>query len=120
VKFLIDTQLPAKLARVLSAAGHDVVHTSQLPDGNRTTDAALAALADQQGLVMVTKDRDFRDSHLLHHSPQRLLVVATGNISNRDLLALFSNNLETVVEALSEATFVELGSAGLVLHNDKS
>jgi len=56
----------------------------------------------------------------LNHSPQRLLVVATGNISNRDLLALFSNNLETLVEAHSEATFVELGSAGLVIHNDKS
>jgi predicted nuclease of predicted toxin-antitoxin system len=120
VKFLIDTQLPAKLARVLSAAGHDVVHTSQLPDGNRTTDAALCALADEDGRVIVTKDRDFRNSHLLDHSPQRLLVVATGNISNRDLLALFSNNLETLVEALSEATFVELGSAGLVIHNDKS
>jgi predicted nuclease of predicted toxin-antitoxin system len=48
VKFLIDTQLPAKLAELLSAAGHDVVHTSQLPEGNRTTDAALAAVADEQ------------------------------------------------------------------------
>jgi predicted nuclease of predicted toxin-antitoxin system len=120
VKFLIDTQLPAKLARVLGAAGHDVLHTSQLPDGSRTTDAALCALADEDDRIIVTKDRDFRNSHLLDHSPQRLLVVSTGNISNRDLIALFSNNLETLVEALSEATFVELGSAGLVIHNDKS
>jgi len=120
VRFLIDTQLPVKLAELLRAAGHDVVHTSQRPEGNRTTDAALAALADEQDRVMVTKDRDFRDSHLLRHSPQRLLVVATGNISNKDLLGVFSSNLETIIAASSEATFVELGSAGLVIHNDKS
>ena len=65
MKFLIDTQLPAKLAELLRAAGHDVVHTSQLPEGNRTTDAALATLADQEERVVVTKDRDFRDTHLL-------------------------------------------------------
>ena len=48
MKFLIDTQLPAKLAELFRAAGHDVVHTSQLLEGNRTTDAALATLADQE------------------------------------------------------------------------
>jgi len=72
-----------KLAELLLAAGHEVVHTSQLLDGNRTTDAALAALADEQDRV-------------------------------------FSSNLETIIAALSEATFVELGSAGLVIHDDKS
>ena len=83
MRFLINTQLPAKLAELLSVAGHDVVHTAQLLDGNRTTDAALAALADEQDRV-------------------------------------FSSNLETIIAALSEATFVELGSAGLVIHDDKS
>jgi hypothetical protein len=39
---LVDAQLPARLAAFLGAAGHDVVHTSQLPAGNRTTDAAIA------------------------------------------------------------------------------
>lgn len=43
--------------------------------------------------MVVTKDRDFRDSHLLHNFPRRLLVVATGNIANDDLLALFEANL---------------------------
>ena len=97
-----------------------MVHTSQLPEGNRTTDAALATLADQEERVVVTKDRDFRDTHLLRHSPHRLLVVATGNISNKDLLALFADNLGTVVAALNEGSFVELGSTGLVIHDGKS
>jgi predicted nuclease of predicted toxin-antitoxin system len=116
----VDTQLPAKLAELFHTAGHDVVHTSQLPERNRTTDAVLATLADEEDRAVVTKDRDFRDSHLLRHSPQRLLVVATGNITNKDLLSLFADNLDTVVAALNEARFVELGSTGLVIHDGKS
>jgi predicted nuclease of predicted toxin-antitoxin system len=120
VKFLIDAQLPARLGGLLSAGGHDVVHTSQLPEGNRTTDTALAALADAEDRVVVTKDRDFRDSHLLRGAPRQLLVVATRNISNQDLLASFNDNLETLTAALDEARFVELGSTGLVIHDDKT
>jgi predicted nuclease of predicted toxin-antitoxin system len=120
VKFVVDAQLAARLVGLLNAAGHDAVHTSQLTGGNRTTDTSLTALADADARVVVTKDRDFRDSHLLRRAPRRLLVVATGNISNRDLLALFADNLETLVAALGEAKFVELGTTGLVIHDDKS
>ena len=70
--------------------------------------------------MVVTKDRDFRDGHLLRGAPRRLLVVATGNITNKDLVALFTHNLETLVAALDEARFVELGSTGLVIHDDKT
>jgi predicted nuclease of predicted toxin-antitoxin system len=63
-----------------------VVHTSELPEGNRTTDA-LGEMADGESRVVVTKDRDFRDGHLLSGSPRRLLIVATGNNTNAALLA---------------------------------
>lgn len=32
MKFLVDAQLPLRLARYLREAGHDVVHTRELPD----------------------------------------------------------------------------------------
>jgi predicted nuclease of predicted toxin-antitoxin system len=88
MRFLVDAQLPMKLAQLFVEAGHDCVHTSQLPDGNRTTDAALVTLADGEDRVVVTKDRDFRDGHLLRRSPRRLLIVSTGNITNVDFLGL--------------------------------
>ena len=47
VKFLIDGQLPARLAESLNQAGHDAVHTSGLPGGNRST-AARSLVAAQQ------------------------------------------------------------------------
>jgi predicted nuclease of predicted toxin-antitoxin system len=92
------------------------VHTSALPTGNHTTDARIAEIADGESRVVVTKDRDFRDGHLLSGSPRRLLIVATGNITNTELLALFQANLDAIVAALSESDFVELGPRTLVIH----
>lgn len=71
MKFLLDAQLPIRLARRLAAAGHDVLHTTDLLAGNRSPDADICARADQDGLVVVTKDRDFRDSHLSRSTPRR-------------------------------------------------
>jgi hypothetical protein len=36
MKFLIDAQLPLRLSDLLTEANHDSIHTSSLPDGNRT------------------------------------------------------------------------------------
>ena len=77
MKFLIDAQLPARLAELLKQAGHDALHTTELPEGNRSTDTQVAQRADTDGRVVVTKDQAFRDSHLLVRSPRQLLVVAT-------------------------------------------
>ena len=78
MKFLIDAQLPARLARFLQDGGHDALHTSALPMGNHTTDTRITEIADGESRVVITKDRDFRDGHLLSGSPRRLLIVATG------------------------------------------
>ena len=91
-------------------------HTSDLPEGNRSTDGDIARRADTENRVVVTKDRDFRDGHLLTGSPRRLLVVATGNITNNALMALFAANLDILVAAFDDADFIELGPAALVVH----
>ena len=36
MKFIVDAQLPRRLVNELAAAGHEVVHTLDLPLGNRT------------------------------------------------------------------------------------
>ena len=57
---------------------------------------------------MITKDADFRNSHLLTGSPVRLLVVATGNISNDDLLGLLESRLSDIAHAFIGGDLVEL------------
>ena len=73
--------------------GHDAIHTLDLPNRNATKDGEISVVADRDGRVVITKDSDFRDSHLLGGAPRQLLRVTTGNIKNADLIALFERNL---------------------------
>jgi predicted nuclease of predicted toxin-antitoxin system len=116
MKFLIDAQLPARLARLLVSTGHDALHASGLQDGNRTTDRRITEVADEEDRVVVTKDRDFRDGHLLTGKPLKLLIVATGNITNTALLSLFEAHLEKIVAEFDEADYIELAVDMLVVH----
>ena len=67
---------------------HDCLHTNELPAGNRTTDEQIIELADSDERVLVTTDRDFRDSHLLRGTPRRPWLISTGNITNDELHTL--------------------------------
>ena len=117
MRFLIDAQLPATLAQLLRELGHDAVHVSALPEGNSTIDAEVARAADDGERVLVTKDRDFRESHLLACKPRALLMVTTGNIANRELLALFRKHLDAIVDFLGGAALVELANDRLIAHS---
>ena len=116
MKFLIDAQLPVRLAVFLSSRGHDAVHVCSLPDGYQTTDAAIASTADAEGRVVVSKDSDFRHSHFAGGIPAHLLIIRVGNTSNNDLITLLEARLEQITTALSNTTLVELRREMLVLH----
>lgn len=117
MKFLIDAQLPRRLCSWLAEAGLDAIHTLELPDGNETTDLEICRLARDEQRIVVTKDSDFVQSHLLTGDPSRLLLVATGNISNRELIELFELNLTSLIEAFETASFVELQVESIVEHH---
>lgn len=96
--------------------GHDAIHTLDLPDRNATKDREISVVADRDGRVVITKDSDFRDSHLLRGTPRRLLRVTTGNIKNADLVALFERNLTAIEDAFTAADHVELTVDELIVH----
>lgn len=116
MKFLVDAQLPRKLADLLNSFGHDAIHTLDLPEKNRTSDEALLRVAATEQRVLVTKDEDFVDSFLLRGLPPKLLFVTTGNIRNQDLLLLFETKLASIVEASTAHAFVEIDRLGLTIH----
>ena len=96
--------------------GHDAIHTLDLPKRNATPDGDIADLADREGRVVVTKDMDFLNSHLVGSAPRRLLRVLTGNISNSELLALFEANIATIEKRFADSDLVELSVATIVSH----
>jgi len=116
VKFLVDAQLPRHLVRQLTAAGHDAVHTFDLPAGNRTPDDMIVALADTENRVVITKDRDFVTRFLLRGQPRKLLLVSTGNISNDALSRLLAINLPGLEAMLAQHDFVEISASTITIH----
>jgi predicted nuclease of predicted toxin-antitoxin system len=86
-------------------------------DGSETKDAAVAAFADANDMVLITKDSDFRDSHFLSGSPSRLIRVTLGNLSNTALLALFDEDWEALAQVFAAGPrYVELGSEGVIVY----
>lgn len=116
MKFIVDAQLPRRLARILQEAGHDAVHTLDLPQGNATSDKDIIALADTEDRVVITKDADFVESFVLTGQPRKLFVIATGNISNPALEALILPALSQIITALTTNDYIELQRTTLVIH----
>lgn len=116
MKFLVDAQLPKRLARWLAQSGHDAIHTLELPDKNRTPDSEITRIALEQGRVVVTKDDDFLHSYLIHGHPEYLLLLSTGNITNDELLALFDQYADQLLEAFATYRFVEMTRQSLLFH----
>lgn len=115
MKCLVDAQLPRRMVDWLTAAGCDTVHTLDLPDGNRTTDDQINDLANGEQRVVVSKDADFVDGHILRGRPAKLLLISTGNISNRDLEALIMSHIPDIVREFQAHAFLEISRAGLVV-----
>ena len=93
---------------MLAQHGHEAVHTLDLPAGNATKDRMINQLSFDEQRVVISKDIDFFYSHLLQRRPWKLLLVKTGNISTRDLQALFERNLPVIEGALQTHTLVEV------------
>ena len=117
MKFLVDAHLPRRMVEWLAAAGCDAVHTLELPDTNRTSDEQITDLADRDGRVVTTKDADFVDSHVLRGRPTKLLLVSTGNISNRDLEALIVPLIPDIARGFAMHSFLEVGRDGITIRD---
>lgn len=115
MKFLIDAQLPQRFAVWLAEAGHDALHTLDLPLKNRTPDNEVIARAMRDGRVVVSKDDDFVQTFLLTGEPP-LLLISTGNISNTELEKLVHANLAGIEAAFAANRFVEITRDALAIH----
>lgn len=115
MKFLIDAQLPRRLADWLIASGCDAIHTLQLPAANQTTDQEIVALADRESSIVVSKDADFVDSHLLLGRPSKLLLISTGNIRNDALELVFVPQIPDIVREFGTNSFIEFGLSGIIV-----
>ena len=67
-------------------------------------------------MVLIAKDSDFRDSHLLAGTPSRLIRVTLGNLSNAASLTLLDEHWDELARVLAHGPcYVEVGRGGLVV-----
>ncbi len=88
MKVLCDVHISYKVVRFFKQKGIETLHVNELPDKWFTKDAVISRLADEAGFTVITKDMDFKNSHFLQNTPLRLIRIALGNISNKELLAI--------------------------------
>ena len=116
MKFLVDAQLPIRLARFLQASGYDTLHTRDLPQQNATSDSQINNISIQQERIVITKDSDFVDSFMTIQKPLKLLLVTTGNIKNSELEQIFTNNLSMLVNLFQSHDYIEISRDNIIVH----
>lgn len=106
MKFLVDAQLPPALCGWLRERGHAAAHVFEIGMVG-ASDAEIAARAEADGAVLVSKDKDFVTLRL----PDRFafLWLRCGNATNR-ALAVWLEARWGQIEVLLEAgeRFVEV------------
>jgi predicted nuclease of predicted toxin-antitoxin system len=108
MNFLVDAHLPRRLTHWLRLRSHDVVYTCDLPQGNHTGDSAINTRPVLEQRIFITKDADFVDSFVLRKQPYKPLLVSTGNISNDDLIALFTQSIADIEQTLETNEYIEI------------
>jgi predicted nuclease of predicted toxin-antitoxin system len=115
MKFLLDAHIPKKLSLFLSWKGHDSIHTLDLPYKNRTKDSQINQISLDEKRVVISKDLDFIESLLISDKPYKLIYIATGNITNKRLLEIFSQHIEKIVEYTEENRLIEITNEKIVV-----
>lgn len=102
MKLLVDNQLPAALARYLSANGFESQHVLDI-GLDAASDQVIWEHARKEGMVIVTKDEDFAQlADRQTTIPPQVLWVRLGNCRKAALLKAFANILPQIREQLQE------------------
>jgi|SRR6185437_1721023 len=108
--FLIDVHLPISLSKFLDKHVECTAsHINQILQKWHTTDAEICKYADENDLVVITKDSDFKNSHFINGTPKKVIRVTLGNITNADILLLFTRYLPFILPlSVKTAFYIEI------------
>jgi len=108
VKFLVDNQLPAALARFLAQRGFDCVHVLDL-GLDQSSDGVIWRYAERNGMVLISKDEDFFQLASRPGAAVRVVWVRLGNCRKPALLSATDRMWPRILACLQAGdTVVEL------------
>ena len=94
--------------------GFDALHTDDLTKKEKTTDKEIRSVSIEQDRIVITKDTDFLDSHLIKGIPQKLLLITAGNIVNRELLNMIEKQFDTVMQLFDIYDLIEINNEEII------
>jgi len=98
MKFLCDVHISLKFVKAIENLGYSCVHVNSILDKWHTKDEDLMKFADENNMILISKDSDFKNSHFIKVSPKKLIKINLGNISNSELIKIFSSNHLKILE----------------------
>lgn len=96
MKFLCDVHIPIRLSKHLAGLGYHSQHVNLILEGYFSKDADIATYCNENDQVLITKDKDFKNSYLISQSPKYLLKLNLGNIPNDALIQLLEKHLSQI------------------------
>jgi predicted nuclease of predicted toxin-antitoxin system len=105
LRFLIDAQLPPRLAHRLTELGHEATHVFEL--GLATaTDGPIWDEAQSRGTALITKDRDFVTLRIARQAGPTIVWLRFGNCDTDTLIQRVVRSLDRVVDAVERGEAV--------------
>jgi predicted nuclease of predicted toxin-antitoxin system len=116
MKFLCDVHISFKIVSFLNQAGHEAIHVNNILSGCFTPDKTIMEHADENDLILITKDSDFQNMFHLMGKPKKLIKVSLGNIATSELIDSLAKNLDDVL-TLSKlpSFFIEIGKTNVTV-----
>ncbi len=108
MKFLLDAQLPPTLRQLFIDKGYDCIHTLDLKLGNNTSDKEINSISVNEKRILITKDSDFFDSFMIRNEPHKLILVKLGNTSKNELIQIFHEKFDEIIEKLKKEDMILL------------
>jgi predicted nuclease of predicted toxin-antitoxin system len=117
IKILCDVHIAIKIAKFFSSKGIETEHVNQILEKWNTKDKDICLYADKYGFTVLTKDTDFKNSHFINHTPQKLIKVNLGNISTNRLIDIFDNLIDKLKELFgnNKMCYVEINPDNVVI-----
>ena len=106
MNFLIDVHLPISLSKLINRnIDYTSIHVNQILKKWNTLDSEICKYADENDLIVVSKDVDFKNSHFINKTPKKLVRVTLGNMSNQELCQIFQQFLPIIKLKATKGSF---------------
>jgi predicted nuclease of predicted toxin-antitoxin system len=105
VKFLLDQDIYALTERFLRSLDHDVVTAAEM-GLSRAADTVLLGRANQEGRILVTRDKDFGGLVFVEHLGRGVILLRTAPSNLRDTHEELQRVLGTYSETEIAGAFI--------------